>query len=170
MVVGGFEAVLNQHSASRYVLSSPIATEPLALPFNSRCGGARAAVVGAGRRGARVEVGPSREEVSMGKAEVRGRGSGPPIADYRTKTGRHQAKIGKVERTETANKAIARKQAFPWQKLVLIMISFSAFCGLLYMYLMYVLSEDEEDEELAALEAAAAAARAAKQASEKATT
>jgi len=84
--------------------------------------------------------------------------------------GRFNAKVGKVERTEIVNKAIAKKQEFPWQKLVLIMISFSSFCGLLYMYLMYVLSEDEEDAELAALEAVAAAARAAKEAAEKATT
>lgn len=106
----------------------------------------------------------------MGKAEVRGRGGGPPIADFRTKVGRFNAKVGKVERTEIVNKAIAKKQAFPWQNLVLIMISFSSFCGLLYMYLMYVLSEDEDDAELAALEAVAAAARAAKEAAEKATT
>lgn len=85
----------------------------------------------------------------MGKSELRGRGNGPPISDYRHKTGRHQAKLGKPERTETHNKALARRQEFPWRKLVLAMISFSAFCGLLYMYLTYVLADDEEDEVLA---------------------
>ena len=81
----------------------------------------------------------------MGKAEVRGRGNAPPISDFRHKTGRHQAKLGKVERTETQAKAIARKQEFPWQKFMLAMISFSAACTLLYMYLAWVLEDDEDD-------------------------
>lgn len=94
----------------------------------------------------------------MGKADARSRA--PPIDSFRNKIGKQQAKLGKAERTETQNKAIARKQEFPWQKLVLAMISFSSFCALLYLYLTYVLADDEEDAEEQAA-AAAAAVRAA---------
>ena len=55
-------------------------------------------------------------------------------------------KLGKAERTEIAAKAVARRQEFPMYKLLLVMVSFSAACGLVYMYLNYVLSNDDDDE------------------------
>ena len=48
------------------------------------------------------------------------RAKAPPIADFRKQTGRHQAKLGKTERSETHSRAIARKQEFfPIKKLLL---------------------------------------------------
>ena len=79
----------------------------------------------------------------MGKADM-GRGRAPPVADHRRSIGRQHVKLGKAERTETHDRAIARKQELPVRQGVLIMISFCAACGLLFMYLSWVLQDDED--------------------------
>ena len=81
----------------------------------------------------------------MGKANA-GRAREPPISDFRQKTGRHQMKLGKQERTETQTKAIARKQQLPVKQILLAMLAFGGICALLYLYLSYVLDDDEELE------------------------
>ena len=83
-----------------------------------------------------------------------------PVQRERKVVGRFNAKVGRDERTQTANRAIARKQELPLREVVLSLISFAAFCALLYLYLSHV-TLDELDEELAAAEVAAAAAASA---------
>ena len=80
----------------------------------------------------------------MGKRDTQSKS--PPVADYRKNTGRHHVKLGKVERDQTHERAIARKQEFPVRKMVLLFISFCAACGLLFMYLQYVLADDDEED------------------------
>lgn len=82
----------------------------------------------------------------MGKASTMGRNQ-PPISDFRHKTGRHHVKLGKAERTETQAKALAKKQEFPVRKLMLVLVSFCAFCGSLFMYLNYVLADEDDLED-----------------------
>ena len=77
-----------------------------------------------------------------------GRSYEPPAADYRKKVGNFNKKVGKAERAETHERAIARKQEiFPAKKVLLSLIIFGAVCGLLYIYLQYVLAEDDDDLE-----------------------
>ena len=83
-----------------------------------------------------------------------------PVQRERKVVGRFNAKVGRDERTQTANRAIARKQELPLREVVLTLILFAAFCALLYLCLSHV-TLDELDEELAAAEVAAAAAAAA---------
>ena len=80
----------------------------------------------------------------MGKVAGGGR-SDSLHQDFRKKTGRVNAKIGKKEIKETMNTAIARKQEFPLRKILLGMVMFGAACAILYAYLTYVLADDDED-------------------------
>ena len=74
----------------------------------------------------------------------------PPVADYRHKTGKFQAKQGRAERTETAARAVARKQEpLPMRKVLLWLCVFGLFSGALYLYLAYVLADEDEELELA---------------------
>lgn len=84
----------------------------------------------------------------------------PPIADHRKSTGRFQAKVGKTERAETHQRAVARKQDLPLKKIFGGLAAFGIFCAALYAYLAYVVADDEEAAEEAAAFAAAAARRA----------
>ena len=78
---------------------------------------------------------------SMGKADSRARA--PPVADYRKQTGRHQAKLGKAERTETHARAVQKKQEIDVRTPLLFMVIFGTVSALLYLYLAYVLEDDE---------------------------
>ena len=68
------------------------------------------------------------------------------MADYRHKTGRSQAKQGKTERSDTANRAIARKQE-DWQvtRILLWLAVFGLFSAALYIYLAYVVADDDDE-------------------------
>ena len=74
----------------------------------------------------------------------------PPPQEQRRKIGQFKRKVDKKESTEVHNKSVARKQEFPWRKLILGGISFAATCTLLYFYLVWVLQDDELEEEVAA--------------------
>ena len=81
----------------------------------------------------------------MGRdASSRGRMKEPPVHDYRRKTGNHHQKIGRVERSDMQAKAIARRQELPVRNAVLVLISFAAFCSLLYIYLKHIVEEEED--------------------------
>ena len=86
----------------------------------------------------------------MGKSASRGRSYDPPIQDFRKRTGNHGAKLGKTERTETHNKAIAKKQDFPLKQVLLGLTSFGAACALLFIYLSWLLADDEDLDEAVA--------------------
>jgi len=83
----------------------------------------------------------------MAKDGGRGRSYDPPVQDFRKKTGRFNAKVGKTERTETVNRAVARKQDFPVRQVLLSMAIFGAVSAILYAYLSYVLADDDLDDE-----------------------
>ena len=80
----------------------------------------------------------------MGKAGG-GRAYDPPVQDFRKKTGRFNAKVGKKENKATENMAIAKKQEFPWQQVTLSMVIFGVVCAMLYTYLNYVLNDDDDE-------------------------
>jgi hypothetical protein len=84
----------------------------------------------------------------MGKSASRGRAYDPPIQDFRKKTGNFHRSVGKTERTETANKAIARKQEFPIKQIILGLTAFGAACALLYIYLTWLLADDDVEEDV----------------------
>ena len=85
----------------------------------------------------------------MAKGGGGGRSYDPPVADYRKKTGRFTAKLGKTERTATANQAIARKQEFRTEiKQVLLSLAiFGAVCAILFVYLNWLLADDDDDDD-----------------------
>ena len=70
-----------------------------------------------------------------------------PTNHFVHKTGSHQRKTGKAERTETASKAIARKQTVPYTKIFAWLAIFALGSAALYLYLNFVVSGDDDLED-----------------------
>ncbi|KAL1525515.1 hypothetical protein AB1Y20_020371 [Prymnesium parvum] len=68
----------------------------------------------------------------------------PPAADYRRKTGRFHAKVGKAELKDTESRALARRQDSEMIKVLIGLIVFAIFSCLLYLYLSYAVAEEDE--------------------------
>ena len=79
----------------------------------------------------------------MGKNSS-GRSYEPPAADFRRKTGRHHAKVGKAELKDTESRAVARRQDTELTKVLIGLIVFAIFSCLLYLYLSYVALDDDD--------------------------
>jgi len=82
----------------------------------------------------------------MGRSSGTGAGSKEPsAAKFRKDTGRHHAHTQRKAVLDVHERAIARKQRFPWQQMLLIAISFMSFCTLLYLYLNWLAADDDEE-------------------------
>lgn len=64
---------------------------------------------------------------------------------HRKQQGTHHLHVQKKMVQEVHERAVQRRQPFPWRRLVLSSISFMAFCTLLFMYLNYLAEEEEEE-------------------------
>lgn len=80
----------------------------------------------------------------MGKSAGSNRASEPPAADYRRKTGRFHAKVGKTELREAESRAVARRQDFGLTNALIGLLVFAIFSCLLYLYLSYAIADEDE--------------------------
>jgi hypothetical protein len=82
----------------------------------------------------------------MGRASGSGSGLREPTAQkFRKDTGRHHSAVQRRAVQDVHERAIARRQPWPWRQLILASISFTSSCTLLYLYLNY-LAQDDDDE------------------------
>lgn len=85
----------------------------------------------------------------MGRNSGSGMGFKEPMAQkFRKDTGRHHAHVQRRAVQDVHERAIARKQTFPWRQMILISISFMSFCTMLFMYLKFLADDDEDDDEV----------------------